>query len=575
MDIDINDKDIEIALEQRADYIPSEELKQGTATSDFFENIVESLLKKHTTLIVGPRGCGKTHMMRYAYMLCKEDNRRPFSIYVSFNRYYRLEPMLISRANAINLFHVWVLSRVILATQEALLDHPSGFSESELEEAINYISTEKLHDLVAKLERSHPLSQDELNLADSITIHGARKIIELHTKLSERGRAVLLLDDAALTLTPEYMVEFFEIFRSLKSPYISPKASVYPGTTEYGPRFHPAQEGSVENVWLSVTSPQYLENISSIADLRIKGFNDIPQEIREYLAFAAFGIPRAYLQMMSEFQKKEYSTLQQGLNRIVQNNIEARKVEFQSLSLKVPKLRSIIEQGDSLFSRLVDLLKDANDKFEAKDTKQLLIGISGLSNQPMVQRVFNLLVEAGLLYPVPEKVSHGEDRKYDRYIPHISALLSKRVFSAKGRGWSAKAVTEKLNQKNAQPLRRSVSSLFTESQLCSFKFDLPACAVCSQERVAPTQKFCHNCGNELLDSSTFETCMSLPLHDIPGLTKWTVSKLKQELPGFKTIGDLLSVQDPGTELRKIHRVGQARAEKIIKLVTSFADEFLQ
>ncbi|MNE97244.1 hypothetical protein D3C80_1955600 [compost metagenome] len=69
--------------------------------------------------------------------------------------------------------------------------------------------------------------------------------------------------------------------------------------------------------------------------------------------------------------------------------------------------------------------------------------------------------------------------------------------------------------------------------------------------------------------------MSLPLHDIPGLTKWTISKLKQELPGFKTIGDLLSVQDPGTELRKIHRVGQARAEKIIKLVTSFADEFLQ
>ncbi|MNN66691.1 hypothetical protein D3C81_1822820 [compost metagenome] len=129
------------------------------------------------------------------------------------------------------------------------------------------------------------------------------------------------------------MVEFFEILRSLKSPYISPKASVYPGTTEYGPRFHPAQEGSVENVWLSVTSPQYLENISSIANLRIKGFKDIPEEIREYLAYAAFGIPRAYLQMMVEFQKKEYSTLQQGLNRIVQNNIEARKVEFLSLSL--------------------------------------------------------------------------------------------------------------------------------------------------------------------------------------------------------------------------------------------------
>lgn len=575
MDMEINDKDIDVALEQRADYIPNDELKTGTATSNFFDDVIASLLKKQTTLIVGPRGCGKTHMMRYAYVLCKEEGKRPFSIYVSFNRYYRLEPMLISRANAINLFHVWVLSRIILATQEALLDQSEEFTEGELEEAINYLRPERLHDLVAKLERSHPLSQEELNLADSITIHGTKKIIELHTRLSERGRAILLLDDAALTLTPEYMVEFFEILRSLKSPYISPKASVYPGTTEYGPRFHPAQEGSVENVWLSVTNPNYVENISLIADLRVKGFKDIPEEVRQYLAFAAFGIPRAYLQMMVEFQKKKHSTTQQGLNRIVQNNIEARNAEFQSLSLKAPKLRSIIEQGDSLFSRLVDLLKDANDKVDTKNTKQLLIGISGLDNQPMVQRVFNLLVEAGLLYPVPEKVSHGEDRKYDRYIPHISALLNKRVFSSKGRGSSAKAVTDKLNQKNAQPLRRSVSSLFTESQLSSFKFDLPACATCSQERISSTQKYCHNCGNELLDSSTFETCMSLPLHDIPGLTKWTVSKLKQELPGFKTIGDLLSVQDPGTELRRIHRVGQARAEKIIKLVTSFADEFLQ
>lgn len=47
-------------------------------------------------------------------------------------------------------------------------------------------------------------------------------------KAAKRKRAILLLDDAALTLTKEYMIEFFDVFRSLKTISISPKASVYP-----------------------------------------------------------------------------------------------------------------------------------------------------------------------------------------------------------------------------------------------------------------------------------------------------------------------------------------------------------
>lgn len=576
MESEINEADIDIALEQRADYITSSELKSGTATSDFFDDIISSLIQKQTTLIVGPRGCGKTHMMRYASILCKDDVKKPLAIYVSFNRYYRLEPMLVSRANAIDLFHTWVLARIILATREAYVEIGAGSSEDDLEAALQYFDAAELYSLVAKLERSLPLTQDELDLANRVTIHSARNVIDAHAELTGRSRSILLLDDAALTLTPEYMAEFFEIFRTIKSPSISPKASVYPGTTEYGARFHPTQEGGFEQVWLAVTSPSYIENMFSIASHRIDGFEEIPDDVRQYLAYAAFGIPRAYLHMIVEFQKRKFSTVQQGLNRIVQAHIEARIEEFLMLSIKAPKLKTIIELGEGVFEKLVEHLKVDNEKEALAGSKQLLVGITGIADQPMVSRMFNLLIEAGLLYPVAEKVSHGDDRRYDRFIPHISALLNKRAFSGKARGTSAKAVVEKLNSKTSvHLLRRSVSSLFSKEQLALMKFDLPACSNCKHERISPTQKYCHNCGSELLDSSTFETCMALPLHEIPGLTKWTIAKLKLELPKFKTIGDLLSVQDPGTELRRIRLVGQARAEKIIKLVTSFMDEFLQ
>lgn len=578
MDTENKELEIDIALEQRADYITNKELEDGTAKSDFFDEIISILLKKQTTLIVGPRGCGKTHMMRYASIICKDDPTRPFAIYASFNRYYRLEPLLFSRANAINLFHTWALCRIILATHEALIEHTDSFSDEELEEALEYIDINEIHILISKLERSLPLSQEDQDASININLHTTRKIIDNHTKLANRTRAVLLLDDAALTLTPEYMAEFFEIFRSIKSPYISPKASVYPGTTEYGARFHPTQEGGFEHVWLSVNHANYFETMRAIAAHRVPDFEKIPEDIQQYLAYAAFGIPRAYLRMLIEFQKKNFTTTQQGLNRIVQSHSEARITEFLTLSIKAPKLKTIITQGNALFTKLVTLLKEVNDKLSAQETgtKQLLIGIVGVSEQPMVERMFNLLIEAGLLFPVAERVSHGDDRKYDRYIPHIAALLNQRAFSAKTRGWSAKNVVDNINQKpSRQPLRRSVSSLFSNEQLSSLKFDLPACSSCGKERITTTQKYCHACGAELLDSSTFETCMSILLHEVPGLTKWTASKLKQDLPRFKTIGDLLSVQDPGTELRKIHRVGQARAEKIIKLVTSFVDEFLQ
>ena len=69
--------------------------------------------------------------------------------------------------------------------------------------------------------------------------------------------------------------------------------------------------------------------------------------------------------------------------------------------------------------------------------------------------------------------------------------------------------------------------------------------------------------------------MSLPLHEIPGLTKWMKSKIKNEIPKFKNIGDFLSSQDPSKDLREADQIGQARAQKIIILATGFVDDFLQ
>ncbi|MCL1150299.1 zinc ribbon domain-containing protein [Shewanella ulleungensis] len=567
---------LEEAIEQRADFIPSGDLKAETADNDIFNKVIDSLIKRQTTLIVGPRGCGKTHMMRYASILCQENESKPFAVYVSFNRYYRLEPLLTSKIDAINLFHSWVLARIVVSSYETIKEINHELTDEDLFESLNYLDVNSLGNVINQLEKGISLTEEEQLEVRKLSISNVKNIIDNLRVLSGRTRTVLLLDDAALTLTPEYMKEFFDIFRTLKSPHISPKASVYPGTTEYGARFHPTQEGDFIPVWISVEEPLYSEIMEDIAKKRIHNFNDVPIEVREYLKFAAFGIPRAFLGMMQEFLAGDFKTQQQGLNRIVQHHIEARIEEFRSIKLKSPKLKKLLETGESVFDTICKEVKINNSKAIESGHKQLRVGVSDAQTNPYVERMFNLLIEAGLLFEIPEVVSHGSQRGYTRYIPHLSALLNKKAFISKEKTASAKTTIDIIKSPSTKhPLRRSISTLMAKDELESLAFNLPPCGSCGMDRINQSQKFCHNCGSELIDISTFEQCMALPIHTVPGLTTWQMNKIKKEIPKFKNIGDFLSSQDPSKELRQAKRIGKVRAEKIIKLVTGFVDDFLQ
>ncbi|MFT5718776.1 MAG: ABC-type branched-subunit amino acid transport system ATPase component [Oleiphilaceae bacterium] len=567
---------IEEAIEQRADFIPSDNLKSETADNDIFNRVIGSLIKRQTTLIVGPRGCGKTHMMRYASLICQESNTKPFAAYVSFNRYYRLEPLLTTKIDAINLFHSWVLARIIVSSYSAVKKTTPNLTEDALSKGVNYLDIPSLTNVINQLEKGVSLTEEEQREARKLSIPNVKNIIDNLRVLSGRKRSILLLDDAALTLTPEYMKEFFDIFRTLKSSSISPKASVYPGTTEYGARFHPTQEGEFIPVWLSVEEASYSATMEEIAKKRIPNLADIPEEVKEYLKFAAFGIPRAFLGMMQEFLAGDFKTQQQGLNRIIQQHIEARIEEFQSIKLKSPKLKKLLESGERIFDTICEEVKVNNDKAIQTGNKQLRVGVSDADTNPYVERMFNLLIEAGLLFEIPETVSHGSQRGYTRYIPHLSALLNKKAFISKDKTASASAVIGIIKSPSTKhPLRRSISTLIGKDELSQLAFNLPPCGSCGMDRINQTQKFCHNCGSELIDVSTFEQCMSLAIHTVPGLTTWQMNKIKNEIPKFKNIGDFLSSQDPSKELRQADQIGIVRAEQIIKLVTGFVDDFLQ
>lgn len=554
-------------FEERADFLSEEDINNWTVETSYFNKIQDKLIKPGAKLLVGPRGTGKTHIMKYTYQRCENNNNFPLAIYVSFGKYYHLEPFITKTAHAYKIFHCWVLSKIIY---EVLKINKSKLNAS----ADVPFEIEELQEFISQAEKgiyeSNSISE---KLIREISIDKTIDLLIKVAGLLKRNRIILLLDDAALTLTPEYLIEFFDIFRSLKTKRISPKASVYPGTTEYGPRFHVGHDAEKVDAWNVSTDTSVA--MKFMEQVYIKRFSSsgikISDDIRNIFKIASFGITRTFINLIREYTDSEIKQTQQKFNKVIETYCEFINQEYLSLVEKLPQYKSIIETGFSLFNNMISIIKDDNKTLTLQ--KQLYIGLEKEGDKRR-SRMLKFLIEAGLIFPVGE-VKHGSEynRTYERYIPHIMFLIAERTFS-KDRGFNTKEILKALSKPDKKhPLRRKIETMLTEKQIAGIKLDLPPCTKCQALRISESQKFCHQCGSELILESRFEKCMKIKVSDLPILTIWKKDRIQQETD-IETIGDILSSESPATELRKARGIGQKRASDIHDDITKYVSEFL-
>lgn len=571
------DEDWESTLQQRADYIPITELLDETAVGgEIFERAVRELTNRSLRTIVGPRGCGKTHMMRYAWLVCKNSATKPFAVFSSFQRYFRLEPLLSTNAGASQLFHSWVLARILLSAKESSDEWCTPAIDASRILADYGYPVDKLGTLAAKLERNQSIDSEFSEFSDSLSIDSVRAILDEIRRISGRKFTVLLLDDAAMTLTPEYLIEFLDIVRLLKSTSIAPKASVYPGTTEVSPRFHQGQDSVAIPAWISVETDGYDAIMQEIANVRVKSLIDIPEDTQAIFRFAAFGIPRAYLSMLEEYQRGGFSTAQQGTNRILADHVTARMAELRTLGTKIPKFEILVSVGETVLHAVSKELKSYNALLLARNEKGLVFGIAKDKLTSLLERMFNLLAEVGLIFDDGE-VKHGTPaRIYRKFIPHTALLVTTGVFNdaSKG-GGSLKQVLSAISLKSTKhPMRKSLEAMLGDGVLDTLDLALPRCSACQTRRLTDNQRFCHNCAKQLVDASIFNTCLEVQIVDVPGLTSWQREQMTANLPHFRTIRDYLAKQDPAAELLTVSGFGARRTARIIDVLNSFVDDYL-
>ncbi|MDM0002985.1 zinc ribbon domain-containing protein [Variovorax sp. J22P240] len=563
-------------LQHRADYIPLEDLAEETAHAGaLFHRVTTELTNRALRTIVGPRGCGKTHMMRYAWLTCRDSKLKPFAIFASFQRYFRLEPLLSSSAGASQLFHSWVLARVLLSAKESCdAWNPKLELVTALLESQGY-PFQSLLTLATKLERNQVIDGEWAAFSDSLSIERTKIIIDQLREAAGRKFTVLLLDDAAMTLTPDYLVEFLDIVRSLKSATISPKVSVYPGTTEMSPRFHEGQDAVSIPAWISIEDSQYESIMFDIASVRVRGLERISDDAQALLRFAAFGIPRAYLTMLEDYLRGGFRTSQQGVTRIINDHLQARLGEFRTLGKKIPKLEILVARGEKLVHEIGIELKGYNRTLLPRHEKGVTYGLRVEEKVALLDRTLKLLVEAGLIFNDGE-VKHGSPtRIYHKYIPHSALLLNLGAFTGEEGSGSIRHNLEAIRYKSTKhPLRKSLASIVGDDFVASLNLALPRCAHCHEQRLSDNQRFCHNCGQQLVDASAFNQCLDTPITEVPGLTAWQRSQIAENLPFFRTIRDYLAKQDPAAELLTVSGFGKRRTARIVDVLNSYVDDFL-
>jgi energy-coupling factor transporter ATP-binding protein EcfA2 len=561
----------QISLEQvfveQAEYLEDESFTRWSASHPDEDAILRKLTHGGAKLISGPRGCGKTTLLKKAFHMLISDGEAAFPIYVNYKRSLSIEPLYTSGKNGTYWFHQWIILKIYQGIYETLkeIKDPTALS----------ISLKKAKESSDFLEMSNSSKVDQ----DAVSIGRLEEDILRVLDITGRYRCVLLLDDAAHAFSPDQQRDFFDFFRQIKSKEISPKAAIYPGVTNYSSSFHVGHDAEQIDVWIKPDRDEYIQFMRTIIGARFPSGIDSTIEQNavavDFLCYASFGVPRALLNMLQSLivEDGDEDTLsidfsRASVLRAVKQHYGNTKKLFTSLIGKVPVYKRFIETGEFILGNSFDLLKKYNKGKE--DVKQSVsIAIPDDEMSPELIRVFALFQYAGLCIPKDELVSRGEKGRFRIFTMHYAGLVDTNALLG-SKSLSIQSYVRAFTQRNAHEFTRTrpKALLLGAASSDAFALSLPPCAACGTPRLYEEAQFCAKCGNPLTLSSTYLNLMNSDIGDLP-LTEARVRKIKEQ-SSIRKVKDILMDLEH-SQLLQVDRVGKIWAAKIVRLAEEFVE----
>jgi hypothetical protein len=524
----------EISLDEILDlYVPTE----GDAS------ILEKLKSKTPIVLVGSRGMGKSFLFKVSQVQteqCETENIVP--VFVTFRNVPTLKT-----GNKMQ-FQEWMLNRICSCLIRTLYRKGylvnsnwtfSGMAEEEFDEDG---WPQKLENINKKYENSWKKPGELIDTSEMPTIDDLLELVEDICESSNIDRFIIYIDEAAHVFIPEQQIQFFSLFRELRSPYLKCNASVYPGVTYFGKTFDKTHDAEFVNLSRSINSNEYINKMKEmvmkqVKDNKMKNMLENNEANFTALAYAASGNPRTLLRSIQDISNLRTETVNKFIREFYREEIWA---EHSDLVDKYPKFEKYIDWGRNFAEDIVlPELKNKNDRLIEKSESTIYFWID--RNAPeAVKESLRILEYTGIIKMQAHGVKATGSVIGTRFEVNLGCLLSQESSPVSRSNDIIKNLTvRKLNEYGGN------SKFFEDIKdvKTNISFD--------------------GSSEDLLN------VLSKSVDELQ-LTNWQKNKLKSI--NVNTIKDLLLVEE--VELKKIYYVGDYKSRHMKNVAMAAMFEYL-
>ena len=412
-------------------YLRTESIKQTDILNLSVVNaadrkILDALKSNEPCLLEGSRGTGKSFLMRVAELELENENSSNVTVFVPFNM-----SSLITTEDNLQFYH-WMMAKtlkyllnklrrkgvVVSSLTANLLSNDGSNTENDVE--VN------LKEIVKVFEDSYK-GNSTLDISSLPDIEDVKEAIQIICEENSLDKIVFFFDEAAHVFRPEQQRQFFNLFKDLRSPYISCNAAIYPGVTHFGDSFELIHDCIYKKLERNISESDYLQYFKDIvfkqSDEKLKADIDRQRDLFNTLVLSCGGNPRMLLRTLQELSKFNTSNINAVIKSFYRNQIW---VEHTELGEKYKGHQGVIDWGRKfLENSVVPRVVDYNNSRKEKGLDESTIYFWIHKDSPeVVKEALRLLTYTGIIRMVDTAVRATRAELGTRYEIKYGCMIS-------------------------------------------------------------------------------------------------------------------------------------------------------
>jgi len=532
-------------------YLRTESIKQSdilelSVLNSHDQSILSALASPEPCLLEGSRGTGKSFLMRVAELEIEKSDKSFLPVFVSFNI-----SSLLQTDDPLQFYH-WMLAKALKALVNKLRKKGhivSGHSanllsndESSDQEKID----QDLGKIVKEFEDSYRRGKDKVDIHLLPDIEDVKEAIENICEENGLERVYFFFDEAAHVFRPEQQRQFFNLFKDLRSPYITCNAAIYPGVTYFGESFEPTHDCIYKRIERGIRDSDYLiyfkEIVYKQADDSLKTSIENNLELFNTLAFSCGGNPRILLRTIQEVEKFNSKSVNETIKNFYRYQIWTEHTE---LGEKYKGHRSLIDWGrDFLEKYVIPSIEQYNESRKERNISESSIYFWVHKDCPeTVKESLRLLSYTSVLRKIDSAIRATRSELGSRYEVKYGCILALTRNPVN----DSKKFYDSLISKNFPEFGKNHSAYKDIKDIGAITED------------------------ENAFHAALENMLKKPIDVLQLLTHWQKDKLRQV--GINTIEELHQNTEENL-IEKIYNVGPVRARLIKNAATAELLEYL-